>query len=88
MAFGEVGLLGELRPVAGFERRIREAARLGFSRAIAPRPNGPAEQDRAERAAADAHVRLVVASTLREAVAAALGSGPGQRTTPIPAVLG
>ena len=37
VAIGEVGLLGELRPVAGLERRLREAARLGFERAIVPR---------------------------------------------------
>jgi DNA repair protein RadA/Sms len=37
VAIGEVGLLGELRPVAGVERRLREAARLGFDTAIVPR---------------------------------------------------
>ncbi|MEK6720866.1 MAG: DNA repair protein RadA [Chloroflexota bacterium] len=36
VAIGEIGLLGELRPVAGLERRLREAARLGFTRAIVP----------------------------------------------------
>jgi len=36
VAIGEVGLLGELRPVAGVDRRLREAARLGFERAIIP----------------------------------------------------
>jgi DNA repair protein RadA/Sms len=39
VAIGEVGLLGELRGVVGLERRLREAARLGFSRAIVPRPS-------------------------------------------------
>jgi DNA repair protein RadA/Sms len=38
VAIGEVGLLGELRGVVGLERRLREAARLGFGRAIVPRP--------------------------------------------------
>ena len=43
VAIGEVGLLGELRSVVGLERRLREAARLGFGRAIVPRPaRGPA----------------------------------------------
>ena len=37
VVIGEVGLLGELRGVAGLERRLREAARLGFDRAIVPR---------------------------------------------------
>jgi DNA repair protein RadA/Sms len=36
IAVGEVGLLGELRAVSGLDRRLREAARLGFERAIVP----------------------------------------------------
>ena len=36
IAIGEVGLAGELRSVAGLERRLAEAARLGFKRAIIP----------------------------------------------------
>lgn len=35
--FGEVGLLGEVRPVTQTEPRLREAASLGFARAILPR---------------------------------------------------
>lgn len=35
-AVGEVGLGGEVRPVAHLEQRVREAARLGFSRILAP----------------------------------------------------
>jgi DNA repair protein RadA/Sms len=34
--FGEVGLAGELRQVAHAPRRLAEAARMGFSRAIVP----------------------------------------------------
>ena len=36
IAFGEVGLAGEIRPVTGAHRRLAEAARLGFSRAVVP----------------------------------------------------
>lgn len=36
ISFGEVGLAGELRQVAHASRRLAEAARLGFSRAIVP----------------------------------------------------
>ena len=36
VAFGEVGLAGELRLVAQTERRLSEAARLGFTRALLP----------------------------------------------------
>lgn len=36
VAFGEVGLAGELRPVQAATARIKEAARLGFNRAIVP----------------------------------------------------
>lgn len=37
VAFGEIGLAGELRAVSGAEQRIAEAARLGFKRVIVPR---------------------------------------------------
>ncbi len=36
VAFGEIGLAGELRAVSGAEQRIAEAARLGFTRIIVP----------------------------------------------------
>ncbi|HEV2345794.1 MAG TPA: DNA repair protein RadA [Actinocrinis sp.] len=37
VAFGEVGLAGEVRPVTGLTRRLSEAARLGFRTALVPR---------------------------------------------------
>ena len=36
VAFGEIGLAGELRAVSSAEQRIAEAARLGFTRIIVP----------------------------------------------------
>jgi DNA repair protein RadA/Sms len=36
IAFGEIGLAGELRPVTGIPRRLAEAARLGFRKAFVP----------------------------------------------------
>ncbi len=36
VAFGEVGLAGEVRQVAHAERRLAEAARMGFTRALVP----------------------------------------------------
>ena len=36
IAFGEVGLAGEIRPVTGAHRRLAEGARLGFTRAVVP----------------------------------------------------
>jgi DNA repair protein RadA/Sms len=41
VVFGEVGLAGEVRPVAYGEERLREAAKVGFHRALAPRANQP-----------------------------------------------
>lgn len=41
VAFGEVGLAGEIRPVPNGLERLREAAKHGFSRAIVPRANAP-----------------------------------------------
>jgi DNA repair protein RadA/Sms len=37
---GEVGLAGEVRPVGHLEQRLREAARLGYERAIIPKTKG------------------------------------------------
>ncbi len=36
--FGEISLSGALRPVTQSENRLKEAKKLGFSRAVAPRP--------------------------------------------------
>lgn len=33
---GEIGLLGEVRPVAALDKRIQEARRMGFSRIVTP----------------------------------------------------
>jgi len=41
VAFGEVGLAGEIRPAPRGQERLREAAKLGFSQAIIPRANAP-----------------------------------------------
>ena len=40
VAFGEVGLGGEIRRVHGMQRRLVEAARLGFTRAVVPADPG------------------------------------------------
>ncbi len=39
VAFGEVGLTGEVRPVQRGQERLREAAKLGFERAVIPKAN-------------------------------------------------
>ncbi len=41
IAFGEIGLAGEVRPVANGEERLQEAAKHGFKRAIVPEANRP-----------------------------------------------
>ena len=73
VAIGEVGLLGELRPVAGVERRLREAARLGFERAIVPRPG------RGTPTVEVPGLHVVEVATLRDAVEAALAEPADRR---------
>ena len=41
IAFGEVGLAGEVRPAPRGQERLREAAKLGFSVAVVPKANAP-----------------------------------------------
>jgi DNA repair protein RadA/Sms len=69
---GEVSLLGEVRPVRGLDRRLREAARLGFRRAIVPA--GPAG---ASGAPVPPGLELVRVATLREALEVGFRSETG-----------
>jgi DNA repair protein RadA/Sms len=69
VAIGEVGLLGELRAVGGLERRLREAARLGFGRAVVPRSRG-------RDPVAVAGIELVEVGSLADAVRLALLDAP------------
>src|SRR5215210_2334800 len=46
IAFGEVGLAGEVRPAPRGQERLREAAKLGFSVAVVPRANAPKKGSR------------------------------------------
>jgi DNA repair protein RadA/Sms len=41
VVFGEVGLAGEVRPAPRGQERLREAAKLGFRRALIPQANAP-----------------------------------------------
>ena len=76
---GEIGLTGELRPVNQLERRLKEAARLGFDRAIVPARLGRHSKG-PDQSAID--LNIVRVSTLREALGAALGLTVDHRSEP------
>ena len=82
VAIGEVGLLGELRGVGGLERRLREAARLGFERAIVPRSGRSPQSDPLEG------LDIVAVATLREAIDARSGARRRGVARRPPAMLG
>src|SRR6185503_4247722 len=65
VVFGEVGLAGEVRPVQRGQERLREAAKLGFTRAIIPRANVP-------KAGLDG-LEIIGVERVEEAVSAASG---------------
>lgn len=44
IVFGEVGLAGEVRPIQGGQVRLKEAAKLGFTKAIIPKANAPKQR--------------------------------------------
>lgn len=46
IAFGEVGLAGEVRPAPRGQERLKEAAKLGFSVAVVPKANAPKKNDK------------------------------------------
>ena len=41
VAFGEIGLAGEVRPAPRGQDRLKEAAKLGFDKAVVPKANAP-----------------------------------------------
>jgi len=63
VVFGEVGLSGEVRPVYNGEERLREAAGLGFKRAIIPAANKPRQDIDG--------MNVMVVSNLEQAISAA-----------------
>lgn len=73
-AMGEVGLLGEVRPIPHMDRRLAECARLGFEQVICPK-------DRLGKSKPPKGMRLIPVSTLSQAVAALhlLTTGRGAR---------
>ncbi len=70
VAVGEVGLSGELRAVSQLDRRVDEAARLGFKRCIVPKAGA--------RVTAPKGIELIPVSTLREAIGVGLVRGKGK----------
>ena len=60
VAFGEIGLTGEVRAVSNAELRIAEAARLGFKRVIVPEHNMRSIARRED-------IKVIGVKTIREA---------------------
>jgi len=66
VAFGELGLTGEVRPVPYGEERLRELHKQGYRRAVVPRANAP-------RGGVEG-LELLPVATLAEAISAAFRS--------------
>jgi len=66
VAFGEIGLTGEVRPVAYGEERLKEAQKQGFKVALVPRENAP-------RKALDG-LQVIAVARVDEALRAAFGA--------------
>jgi DNA repair protein RadA/Sms len=72
--FGEVGLTGDVRFVAGASRRVSELLKLGFGRIITPEgaPEGPQSVGHHVAHNGRARSEVVEVKTLEEAVRAAI----------------
>jgi DNA repair protein RadA/Sms len=68
VAFGELGLTGEVRPVAYGEERLREAQKQGFRMAIVPKDNAPRKPLEG--------LQVIGVSRITEALAAGLVATP------------
>jgi DNA repair protein RadA/Sms len=58
--FGEIGLSGEIRPVANGHARLNDAAKHGFKKAVVPKANAPKQKL--------AQLQVYPVSTLAEAL--------------------
>ena len=65
LAFGEIGLAGEIRSVSHAEERVKEAARLGFKKCIVPKHNLDSI-----KLSKDLNIKVIGVSTVREAFGA------------------
>ena len=61
IAIGELGLSGECRAVSNLEQRVKEAARLGFTKAIVPFKN-------VEKRKIDSNIKLIPIHSIYEAL--------------------
>jgi DNA repair protein RadA/Sms len=68
IAFGEVGLAGEVRPAPRGQERLREAAKLGFSLAIVPKANAPKGASRGVAAKAFEGLTIHPVERIEEAI--------------------
>jgi DNA repair protein RadA/Sms len=68
-AFGEIGLGGEVRAVGHADRRLREAGRMGFRRALVPHSG-------LSRLPKDLGIELIGVRTVLDAMKAALAPAP------------
>jgi DNA repair protein RadA/Sms len=73
VAVGEVGLSGELRVVSQMDRRVAEAARLGFKRCLVPKTSAGITSPK--------DIKLMSVSTLREAISVGFVRGKGRSKT-------
>ena len=62
---GEIGLSGEVRPVNQIEARVKEAAKLGFKKAIIPKCSIDYKFD--------SNIEIIEVSRLTEAITKAIG---------------
>jgi DNA repair protein RadA/Sms len=102
VAVGEVGLAGEIRPVPAVDRRLAEAARLGFRRALVPpgcagsQPAGMTVREVGDLTTGIRELRRIAGATppgpaeaeaAAEAAAAAAAAGAQPHRDPVPAAL-
>jgi len=76
VAIGEIGLSGEIRPVADLERRLKEASRLGFKTAIVPKRG--VKEIKSDLGG----LRVIPASNVKQAIRLALVETEAVQKTP------
>jgi DNA repair protein RadA/Sms len=77
VAFGELGLSGEVRAISRAAERVSEAAKLGFTRCMLPAANAKALRDKVP-----AGIEIVGVATLQDALRRIMPSGALRKDAP------
>lgn len=79
VVFGEIGLSGEVRPVPQVNARLKEASKLGFSRAVIPTPSRSKKGGKSEKSPKEGGLAITEVSRVDDLLSLFADNAPSQK---------